>query len=113
MQTLLVTCFRSDPSYRLSCAATWSCKRVRAAVELEEWARAEAMPSCSGNCPEPAVGSGTGRPAAFQPWVFPSPPTEPDVPVSEHPALHEPMAVGYDVVPAAVGVQGVGMLAPR
>jgi hypothetical protein len=45
MQTLLVTCFRSDPSYRLSCAATWSCKRVRAAVELEEWARAEAMPS--------------------------------------------------------------------
>src|SRR5215207_11464232 len=59
------------------------------------------------------VGSGTGRPAAFQPWVFPSPPTEPDVPVSEHPALHEPMPVGYDVVPAAVGVQGVGMLAPR
>ena len=37
-----------------------------------------------------SVGSGTGRPAAFRPWVFLSPPAEPGVPVFEHRALHVP-----------------------
>jgi hypothetical protein len=58
---------------------------------------------------------GRGRDALrpFRPWVFPSPPAEPDVPVSEHPALPEPMPVGYPVAGAALGVHGVGVLAPR
>jgi hypothetical protein len=43
---------------------------------------------------------------------FPSPPAEPDVRVSTHPALHEPVPSGY-AADSGVFAQGVGMLSAR
>jgi hypothetical protein len=41
------------------------------------------------------------------------PPSEPDVRVSTHPALHEPVSLGYAAVPDDLVGQGVGMFAAR
>ena len=41
------------------------------------------------------------------------PPAEPDVRVSTHPALHEPVSLGYATVPDDLVGQGVGMFAAR
>jgi len=41
------------------------------------------------------------------------PPSEPDVRVSTHPALHEPTPLGYAADPGVLLGQGVGMLAAR
>jgi hypothetical protein len=60
------------------------------------------------------VGSGRGAVLAFPPARFLGPPSEPDVRVSTHPALHEPMPSNHAVAPVVVAVcQGVGMLVPR
>src|SRR4051812_37924921 len=64
-----------------------------------------------------AVGiSVVGRAGArYQTFVlvrFPGPPSEPDVPVSEHPALHRPMPSGQAAVWVGA-VQGSGILFPR
>ena len=44
---------------------------------------------------------------------FPSPPSEPDVRVSTHPALHEHMPSGYAADPDALLAHGVAMLFAR
>ncbi len=44
---------------------------------------------------------------------FLSPPSEPDVRVSTHPALHEPMPRGYATDPSAFLAHGVAMLSAR
>jgi hypothetical protein len=60
------------------------------------------------------VGSGRGAVPAFPPARFLGPSSEPDVRVSTHPALHEPMPSGHVAGPVVVAVdQGVGMLVPR
>ena len=41
------------------------------------------------------------------------PPSEPDVRVSTHPALHEPVSLGYPAIPDDLVSQGVGMFAAR
>jgi hypothetical protein len=41
------------------------------------------------------------------------PPSEPDVRVSTHPALHEPVSLGYAAAPDDLVGQGVGMFAAR
>jgi hypothetical protein len=59
------------------------------------------------------VGSGWGALTPLQGLRFPSPPAEPDVRVSTHPALHEPMPLGYAADPGVLLAQGEGMLAAR
>src|SRR6266536_242084 len=60
------------------------------------------------------VGSGRGAVSAFRPARFLGPPSEPDVRVSTHPALHEPMPSSHAGDPAVVAVdQGVAMLVCR
>ena len=58
------------------------------------------------------VGSDQGAVPAFRPVRFPGPPSEPDVRLSPHPALHVSMPVGYaaDCVRVA---HGEGMAVPR
>jgi hypothetical protein len=53
-----------------------------------------------------------GRVDAFAGVTFPSPPAEPDVRVSTHPALHESQ-LDYVADPDAVLAQGVAMLLAR
>jgi hypothetical protein len=55
------------------------------------------------------VRSARGAVAAFRPVRLPEPPPEPDVPVSEHPALHRPREVGVDHVSP---VHGEGIAVP-
>ncbi len=62
----------------------WGLFTVSAAQQLRT------QPTDARNPLPASVGSGTGRPAAFRPWVFLSPPAEPGVPVFEHRALHVP-----------------------
>ncbi len=55
------------------------------------------------------VGSGRGAVSVLRPVRFLGPPSEPDVPVSEHPALHVFMPAGYATF-CSLLVHGVGML---
>jgi hypothetical protein len=50
---------------------------------------------------------------ALQALRFLSPPSEPDVRVSTHPALHEPVSLGYPTAPDDLVGQGVAMLFAR
>ena len=53
--------------------------------------------------------------ARYRPFGRPGSParsSEPDVRVSTHPALHEPMPAGYDAA-CVVLVHGVGICVPR
>jgi hypothetical protein len=59
------------------------------------------------------VGSGQGAVSVFRLARFPGPPAEPDVPVSEHPALHRIMSPGYAAVPSVWLGHGEGMVLPR
>jgi hypothetical protein len=58
------------------------------------------------------VGSDWGALTLLQALRFPSPPSEPDVRVSTHPALHEFVPSGY-AADAARLAHGVSMLAAR
>jgi len=51
--------------------------------------------------------------SAFRPARFPGPPAEPDLPVSEHPALHRIVSPVYAAVRSVWLVQGEGMVLPR
>src|ERR1017187_1804987 len=57
-----------------------------------------------------AVGSDQGAVSAFRLARFPGPPAEPDVPVSEHPALHRIMSPVYAAVPSVWLGHGEGMV---
>jgi hypothetical protein len=59
----------------------------------------------------PAVGSTCGAVPAFRLVRFRRPPSEPDVRVSPHPALHE--FGRYAVASVVAAVHGFGMLYPR
>lgn len=56
------------------------------------------------------IGSDQGAVPVFRPVRFPGPPTEPDVRLATHPALHQVMPPGYAA--DTVVAHGVGML-PR
>jgi hypothetical protein len=56
---------------------------------------------------------GMRRVDAFAGVRFLIPPSEPDVRVSTHPALHEPVSLGYAISPDDLVGQGVGMFAAR
>ena len=55
------------------------------------------------------VGSAWGAVSALLPVRFPRPPTEPDVPVPEHPALHGFMPMGWGLVVLLTTVTGCGL----
>ena len=57
------------------------------------------------------VGSDRGAVTAFRLIRFPGPPSEPDVRVSTHPALHVTVPLVYAAV--SFVAHGVGMVAPR
>jgi hypothetical protein len=59
------------------------------------------------------VGSDQGAVSAFRLARFPGPPTEPDVRLSPHPALHCLLPSTYAAVPVVVVAHGVGITAPR
>jgi len=56
---------------------------------------------------------GQDSPGSDKTLRFLSPPSEPDVRVSTHPALHEHMPSGYAIDPDALLAQGVAMLSAR
>jgi hypothetical protein len=58
------------------------------------------------------VGSDWGALTPLQALRFPSPPSEPDVRVSTHPALHESVPSGYATDSGRLA-HGVSMLAAR
>ena len=58
------------------------------------------------------VGSDQGAVMAFRLVCFPSPPSEPDVRLSPHRALHVPMPAGY-AASCVCAAHGEGMAAPR
>ena len=55
------------------------------------------------------VGSAWGAVSVLRPIRFPRPPTEPDVPVPEHPALHGFMPMGSGLVVLLTTVTGCGL----
>jgi hypothetical protein len=59
------------------------------------------------------VGSDQGAVSAFRLARFPGPPAEPDMPVSEHPALHKIVSLDYAAVPSVWLGHGEGMVLPR
>ena len=59
------------------------------------------------------VGSDQGAVSAFRLVRFPGPPSEPDVPVSGHPALHRIVSPVYAAVPSVCLGHGEGMVLPR
>jgi len=59
------------------------------------------------------VGSDQGAVSASRLARFPGPPAEPDVPVSEHPALHKIVSPVYAAVPSVWLAHGEGMVLPR
>ncbi len=61
----------------------------------------------------PQVGSGRGAAPALWLVRFPGPPSEPDVRVSTHPALHEPMQTSYAVDSNGALDHGEAMLDDR
>ena len=58
-------------------------------------------------------GPDRGALSRLLPVGFPGPPSEPDVPVSEHPALRRPVPSGQAAVGVGGAVQGSGILFPR
>ena len=58
------------------------------------------------------IGSDQGAVPVFRLVRFPGPPTEPDVRLATHPALHQSHAKGY-AADTVVVVHGVAMLLPR
>lgn len=57
------------------------------------------------------IGSDQGAVPVFRLVRFPGPPTEPDVRLATHPALHQVIPLGYAT--DTVVSHGVGMLLPR
>ena len=58
------------------------------------------------------VGSDRGAVSAFRLVRLPGPSPEPDVRLPPHPALHEPVPLGY-AAPVVTPLHGVAMAAPR
>ena len=59
------------------------------------------------------VGSGRGAVSVFRLIGFLGPPAEPDVPVPEHPALHELMQLRYVASVSVCVAHGEGIRSPR
>ena len=59
------------------------------------------------------VGSDRSAVSASRLIRFSGPPSEPDVRVSTHPALHKPMPLDYAAFPSVVAGHGAGMFFPR
>ena len=65
------------------------------------------------NITDAPEGSGRGAVPALRLVRFPGPPSEPDVRVSTHPALHEPMQTSYAVDSNGTLDHGEAMLDDR
>src|SRR6266545_2271538 len=85
-------------------AECWTC--TTAAGRESSWVRTSTSSA-------PTSWVGLRRVESLQTLRFLSPPSEPDVRVSTHPALHEPMPLGYATDPDGLLAQGVAMLSAR